>query len=117
MATSAGRICDEIPRILYDMAVLLGIEHPDAISVSEYLPGQGVGMHVDRAEAGPTIIGVSLLGAGVLRFQRDDERAIDIDYPRRAMMVMEGECRSLPWQHELLPVKERRISIVFRRAG
>jgi hypothetical protein len=32
------------------------------------------------------------------------------------VVAIGGLCRSMPWTHELSPVKERRISIAFRGA-
>jgi hypothetical protein len=115
----AGRRMGNIPPrgILADLAYELKCETADAITVSEYLPGQGVGRHVDREQAGPVIVSVALLSDAVLRFHCGLEPPVDVRYPRRGVMRMVDPVRSLPWEHELLPVIERRISIVFRRSS
>lgn len=124
-----GRKLGAIPAFLFELAAELESRVwdgstsrclPDAVTISEYLPGQSLGLHVDHATAGPTIMGLSLLGDCIVRFQRGDDHPDNVFetlYPRRALMLMTGPCRSLPWQHEILPVHERRMSIVFRRAS
>jgi alkylated DNA repair dioxygenase AlkB len=117
---SARRVSDAIPMMLGELASDLKrggyLEQlPDAITVSEYLPGQELGMHVDRIEAGPIVVGVSLLGDCVMRVRHRFDEPIDVHYPARDLMRMADPCRSEPWRHAILPVTERRISIVFRR--
>lgn len=112
----SGRRMGPIPEILLALGRQIGAPDPDAVTVSEYTPGQGVGAHIDRREAGPVIIGCALLADSVLRFCDRTGATCDVAYPRRGALRMADPMRSAPWTHELLPVASRRISIVFRRA-
>jgi hypothetical protein len=116
------RVSDQIPTILDELARdLIGARMlemaPDQVTVSEYLPGQGVGPHADRIEGGPVITGVALLADATMRLVCGTDPPLDLRYPRRAALRMEGPCRFYPWLHQILPVTLRRISIVFRRAA
>lgn len=123
---SARLVSDRIPVVLAELAGELRragvlLPEPDAVTVSEYLPGQGVAPHTDRPEAGPVIVGVSLLADATVDFVRDAGEGATLSmgfvYPRRSVMRMEGECRSDRWRHAIRPVTARRISIVYRRSG
>ncbi len=116
-----GRLVSkQIPPILAVLAVdlfggIVGVNY-DTISISEYLPGQGVAAHTDRAEAGPVIHTLSLLAEARLVFRRAEPSFsyTALHAPRRALFTIAGECRYAPWTHQLEPVTERRISIAFR---
>ncbi len=113
-------VSDDIPPILAVLAVDLfgGVYGAgyDTVSISEYLPGQGVAAHIDRAEAGPVIRTLSLLADARLVFRRAEPSFsyTAVRAPRRALFTIAGECRYAPWTHQLEPVTERRISIAFR---
>lgn len=110
-----------IPDVLLPLraraAVLAGVE-PDAlveVLVTEYPPGAGVGWHRDAPQFGP-VVGVSLLRACRLRFQRGagaarQTRAAVLE-PRSAY-VFDGEAR-WQWQHSIPPMKALRYSVTFR---
>jgi len=110
-----------IPDVLLPLraraAALAGVG-PDAlveVLVTEYPPGAGIGWHRDAPQFGP-VVGVSLLSACRLRFQRGagaarQTRAAVLE-PRSAY-VFDGEAR-WQWQHGIPPTKALRDSITFR---
>ena len=123
--TSGGRVVSGIiPPYLAQLALEIYGEGCTAITVSEYLPGQGVREHIDRPEAGPVIRTLALLSDADLVFRKQVgappgaqifER-FSVPFPQRSLMQMRDPCRSSPWTHELLPVAHRRMSIAFRGA-
>lgn len=88
-----------------------------AALVVRYPPGAGIGWHRDAPMFGPTVVGLSLRGAGVMRFRRGPgaSRAEIVRVPLapRSAYVLSGPARSA-WQHSLPAVKELRYSITFR---
>lgn len=116
----SGDITLEMPPILCALADRLverelvpPSEHPNAITVNEYLPGQGIPHHVDDTRAGMIVSSLGLLGVGTLSMMTRRER-IDIPFGRRDLYQFTGACRNRPWEHAILPVRERRLSVVFR---
>jgi DNA oxidative demethylase len=87
------------------------------VLIARYPPGAGIGWHRDAPMFGPTVVGVSLLGACEMRFRRmkraPRERSIAVPLAARAAYVLGGEARSA-WQHSIPPVSETRYSITFR---
>jgi DNA oxidative demethylase len=98
-AALAGRPPDELVEIL----------------VQRYPPGATIGWHRDAPAFG-TVVGVSLLGASRLRFQRGtgaDRRTWEVLLERRSGYVLAGKART-SWEHSIPAVKELRYSISFR---
>ena len=80
-----------------------------------YPPGAGIGWHVDAPAFG-VVIGVSLLGACRLRFNRGDgaaRQARMVPLAPRSAYMLAGEARSA-WRHSIPPVKTLRYSITLR---
>jgi DNA oxidative demethylase len=99
-------------------AGLAGVE-PAALAqvlVTKYPSGAGIGWHRDAPVFGPLLVGVSLLSACTMRFQR---RAGDVRYVYELQLdpcsayVLSGPARSI-WQHSIPPVSSLRYSITFR---
>lgn len=88
----------------------------EEVLINRYAPGAGIGWHRDAPMFGPLVVGISLLGACRLRFQRvqdgQRETAVCLLAPRSAY-VLGGTARS-SWQHSIPPTKELRYSITFR---
>jgi alkylated DNA repair dioxygenase AlkB len=85
------------------------------VLVTDYPPGAGIGWHRDAPQFG-TVIGVSLLGACRMRFQRGAgaaRRTHAATLASRSAYVLDGETR-WQWQHSIPPVKAQRYSITFR---
>jgi alkylated DNA repair dioxygenase AlkB len=84
--------------------------------ISEYSPGTPLGWHRDVPEF-ELIAGLSLKGAGRLRFRRFPprfrERAVAVELAPRSVYVLRDEAR-WNWQHSVPPVSELRYSITLR---
>lgn len=120
---TSGKVIPVIPlylKRLCDRLVADGLlaEQPDAVSVNEYLPGQGIEMHTDSELAGDVISTLGIAGNAILRLWKGTGAGFDITmaFPRRTLVQFTGEVRRRPWRHGILPVTEPRLSIVFRRA-
>lgn len=99
---------------------------PDAALVNEYLPGQGIGHHVDDTWAFSETILILNLGSSLeMEFVRGSEiRAVFVE--NRSLLVMSGDSR-YEWQHGIqersfdpLPegktwARGRRVSITLRK--
>lgn len=98
---------------------------PDQLIVNEYMPGQGIGAHVDAPAFGPVICSVSLGTPCVMDLTevRGEGRESIVLAPR-SLLVLGGEARHR-WKHAI-PVREsdrigdtdvprgRRVSMTFR---
>ncbi|PZF83683.1 alpha-ketoglutarate-dependent dioxygenase AlkB [Micromonospora deserti] len=85
--------------------------------VTRYPPGSVIGWHRDAPAFGPTVVGLSLGCACLLRFQRgtgDNRRVYEVELAPRSAYVLAGAARS-SWQHSIPPVPELRYSITFRQ--
>ena len=88
--------------------------------VAEYAPGTPLGWHRDVPDF-ESIVGVSLLGEGQMRFRpcppqpgrSADTRSLLL--PPRSAYVLEGPAR-WQWQHSIVPTKVLRYSISLRTA-
>jgi DNA oxidative demethylase len=98
-------------------AELAGVapEALEEILVTRYPPGAGIGWHRDAPMFGPSVVGVSLGAAGVMRFRRRGESrsACRLVLEPRSVYVLSGAARA-DWQHTLSPQKAERTSVTFR---
>ena len=84
--------------------------------VSRYPPGAPIGWHRDAPMFGPKVVGVSLLSACRMRFQRRAagvRHVYALELEPRSAYVIGGKARSA-WQNSIPPAKELRYSITFR---
>jgi alkylated DNA repair dioxygenase AlkB len=95
--------------------------------INEYLPGQGIGPHVDHLAFGPQVAAVSLGGATLLDLTSSPgpaARKVSLDVQPRSLWVLGGEART-HWLHSIAPrhsdvvggakrPRARRISITLR---
>jgi alkylated DNA repair dioxygenase AlkB len=101
----------------------------DQLIINEYLPGQGIAMHVDSPTAfGDEIVSVSLLSSCVLRLSAvRDGRDVSIQLDPGDVLVLSGEARS-QWKHGIATrkkdvcggrtlVRARRLSLTFRQVA
>jgi len=93
--------------------------NPDQLAqtlVTRYPPGATIGWHRDAPMFGPVVVGVSLLSACTMRFQRrtgELRRVYELELAPRSAYVLAGPARSA-WQHSISPVASLRYSITFR---
>jgi alkylated DNA repair dioxygenase AlkB len=99
---------------------------PDQVIINEYVPGEGIKPHKDRAYYENQICGVNLGSSCIMRFIRGVKlEVIDVEIPRRSLYVMQDDARK-KWKHGIPPRKkdvvagnvqhrERRVSITYRK--
>lgn len=99
---------------------------PDQVIINEYVPGEGLKPHKDRAYYENQICGVNLGSSCVMRFIKGkNEEIVDVEIPRRSVYVMQDDARK-KWKHGIPPRKkdkvdgnvhhrERRVSITYRK--
>ena len=84
--------------------------------VTRYPPGATIGWHRDAMVFGGVVVGVSLGGACVMRFQRrvgEERRVYELELAPRSAYVLSGAAR-MAWQHSIPAVPQLRYSITFR---
>ena len=84
--------------------------------VRRYPPGAPIAWHRDAPMFGAKVVGVSLLAACRMRFQRQAggvRQVYELELPPRSAYVLAGPARTA-WQHSIPPVKSLRYSITFR---
>ena len=84
--------------------------------VSRYPAGATIGWHRDAPMFGAKVVGVSLLSACRMRFQRgkgDERRTYALELAPRSAYVLAGAARST-WQHSIPATNDLRYSITFR---
>jgi len=99
---------------------------PDQVIINEYVPGEGIKSHKDRAYYENQICGVNLGSGCIMRFIKGkDEEVIDIEIPQRSLYLMQDDARK-KWNHGIPPRKkdnisgtlkhrDRRVSITYRK--
>jgi alkylated DNA repair dioxygenase AlkB len=97
----------------------------DHLLVNEYLPGQGIAMHVDYEPYDRTVVSLSLLAPCVMDFRHvEAETRHSWLLARRSLLVLSDDAR-YHWQHGIARRKNdrwqgrvipraRRLSITFR---
>ena len=87
---------------------------PDSVTVNEYLTGQVIQPHVDALGGGPVITILSLGTPADMVFRRKNtDKWYTVALQPRSLIQMHGDLR-YKWTHEILPVKAKRYSVVFR---
>ena len=84
--------------------------------VTRYPAGAGIGWHRDAPLFGPTVVGVSLLSACSMRFQRRTAaiRATHfLELAPRSVYALTGPAR-WTWQHSIASTASLRYSVTFR---
>jgi alkylated DNA repair dioxygenase AlkB len=120
-----------MPPLIYQLSLELVeqkilLHQPDQVIINEYVPGEGIKPHKDRAYYENQICGVNLGSGCIMRFIKGkNEQVIDIEIPRRSLYVMQDDARK-KWKHAIPPRKkdnidgtvqhrERRVSITYRK--
>jgi alkylated DNA repair protein (DNA oxidative demethylase) len=116
--TPADPLPSELEALRVRCASLAGVD-PQRLAqtlVTRYPPGASIGWHRDAPTFGPTVVGVSLLSACTMRFQRrvgGQRRVYELALAPRSVYVLSGASRSA-WQHSIPPVQTLRYSITYR---
>lgn len=120
-----------------DRGIFSDKERPQYCIVNEYVGSQGIAAHTENFAFGEPVVGLSLLRACPIRFHelakpfdgsvrsgkaRKAERTgrrVDVQMPRRSLLVMRGQSR-WQWQHEIVKSEKgrgegrKRVSLTFR---
>ena len=99
-------------------AALIGAAPEELLEAlaTRYPPGATIGWHRDAPMFGPKVVGVSLLSACRMRFQRtvgEARQVHELELAPRSAYVLGGAARS-SWQHSIPPTSGLRYSITFR---
>ena len=97
---------------------------PEQVIVNEYLPGQGIAMHIDHSGFGPTVCTISLLDDWEMDFAEHWKDKAPALLQRGSCVLLTDSSRSI-WQHGIAPRKteyldsgrrdrKRRLSLTFR---
>lgn len=115
-----GVISPEIPEWLQESCEMVSKEWakteygiPDHITINEYHKGQGISWHIDSPTSGEIISVLSLKGPATMQLRKGTD-ILQYELPSRSLLQMTGEHR-WEWEHCILPVPQRRFSIVFRK--
>ena len=115
LATLAKKLYDETG--LFDRM-------PEQVIVNEYLPGQGIAMHIDHPGFGPTVCTISLLDDWEMDFSENWRDKSPTLLQRGSCVLLTSSARN-DWQHGIAPRKtelrdsgrrdrKRRLSLTFR---
>lgn len=88
------------------------VVRPNSVSINEYLIGNAIAPHIDSMESGSIISIISLLSEATMCFSLNNEEYTVLIQPR-SLIQLKDEIR-YKWKHSILPVKNKRYSIVFR---
>ena len=103
-------------------------EFPDQAIVNEYLPGQGIAMHIDRQCFGPVVATISLADAWRMDFRqlRQPEASTEHLLLRAGSVLTLSDAARYRWLHGIAPrhrerdaqagwrPRRRRVSVTFR---
>jgi alkylated DNA repair protein (DNA oxidative demethylase) len=117
--TEAEALPVELHGVRRRCADLAGVGEESLVQalVTRYPPGSVIGWHRDAPAFGPTVVGLSLGSACLLRFQRgkaDNRRVYEVELAPRSAYVLGGAARA-SWQHSIPAVPELRYSVTFRQ--
>ena len=121
----------EFPNWLKELAKkLVYADHiqqlPDHAGINEYLPGQGIGLHIDQEMAGDTIVIVSLGSTILMDFEEvSTKRKSALLLEPGSLLILRGEAR-YNWKHGIASrladkfngisyARKRRVSITLRK--
>jgi alkylated DNA repair protein alkB family protein 8 len=80
-------------------AIIYSYIYPEQIIVNEYLPGQGIGPHIDSFVFGDTICSLSLGSDTIYRMIAPNGVVnTEVSIPRRSLVIMTGASRT-HWRH------------------
>lgn len=101
-------------------------EVPDQVIVNEYLPGQGISMHMDRECFGPVVATLSLGDEYPMKFvplRGTTGQPFEMPLPMGSILILSDTARN-GWMHGIAKQthdqgrpRKRRVSITFRTVG
>ena len=111
-AYNGGEHLGEIPQLFKDTFTTFTY---NSVTIRTYYPGQGIDYHIDNDKAGQLIRIYSMLSEATMNLRLPKAKTAEMQivlYPN-SILSLSGDAR---WQyeHQILPVKEKRVSIVFR---
>jgi alkylated DNA repair dioxygenase AlkB len=102
------------------------VKEPDQVIINEYLPGQGIGRHVDCVKCfGDTVASISLLSTVPMDFEQLGSSEMDsLLLSPGSLLILSGDAR-YNWMHSISArkadviegeeiLRSRRISLTFR---
>lgn len=89
-------------------------EDINSVMINKYIAGNKMYPHNDGDGVDKVITVLSLRGAGVLIFTKEGGEPFTIQEPQRSLLQISEDLKKL-WDHEVPPVEEERISIIFRK--
>lgn len=101
---------DRLSQKIFDTGYL--VVKPNSVSINEYLTGNAIAPHIDSIESGSIISIISLLSEATMCFSLNNKEYTVVIQPR-SLIQLKDEIR-YKWKHAILPVKNKRYSIVFR---
>lgn len=111
-AYNGGEHLGEIPQLFIDTFKDIDF---NSLTIRTYYPGRGIEYHIDNDKAGQMIRIYSMLAEATMNLRLPKAKTVEMQivlYPN-SLLTLSGEAR---WQyeHQILPVKEKRVSLVFR---
>lgn len=106
---------DILAQKLYDETGLFD-RKPEQVIVNEYLPGQGIAMHIDHRGFGPTVCTISLLDDWEMDFSPNWKDKYPALLPQGSCVLLTETSRS-EWQHGIAPRKSEHAENSRRRRG
>lgn len=85
----------------------------DQAVIMRYPPGAGIGLHTDARCFGPVVLGISLSACCRMVFRRRPTEVYERLLEERSLLILRDEAR-VSWGHEIMPVRNERLSILFR---
>lgn len=114
----------EIPDILKELAVKLGLDDPNQVIINNYEPGQGIASHIDNKIFDKQIATLSLLSGIQMDFARNSD-IHSLYLEPKSLAIFEDDAR-YEYTHGIVARKSdivnskkinrsRRVSITFRK--
>lgn len=108
-------ISSDYPEFLIELIDKLSIHlnrYPESVTINYYSIGDSIPSHKDLADCGDVITILSLISDCdmIFKYRKETKK---VRLLKNSLFIMDGELR-WRWSHEIRPLKEIRMSIVFR---
>lgn len=99
---------EPIPELYQRLAELVPLDFtPNQVIINEYMPGQGIGAHIDAKYFGPVIACFTFGSGATMEFSRGEDK-FELFTEPNSLYVMSGEARA-EWKHQMRPRKSDRV--------